>query len=207
MKVEERREQFVKAAIEVMAREGLDRATTRRIAEHAGTAQAAIHYAFRGKDELLTAVIGTVTEQVEQILRDAVTPEKGLAAAIGDAARAFWAFVVGDDGLQLMQYELMIYCRRNSGFEWLAAWQYTRYCACVEDVFRSALAHETSPPPMDLAALTRFLVAAIDGLIIQYEVHHEDEQSRRDIENVITCALSLAGLAPALPSLEPESPA
>ncbi|MGW3248251.1 TetR/AcrR family transcriptional regulator [Streptomyces sp. NPDC001070] len=207
MKVEERREQFVKAAIEVMAREGLDRATTRRIAEQAGTAQAAIHYAFRGKDELLTAVLGAVTEQVEQILRNAVTPERGLAAAIADAIRAFWDFAVGDDGLQLMQYELMIYCRRNPGFEWLAAWQYTRYCACTEDVFRSALAHEASPPPIDLAALVRFVVAAIDGLIIQYEVHHEVEQSQRDLENVITCAIALAGLAPGFSRTPLKDPA
>lgn len=207
MKVEERREQFVKAAIEVMAREGLDRATTRRIAEQAGTAQAAINYAFRGKNELLTAVIGAVTEQVEQILRDAVTPERGLAAAIADAVHAFWAFVVGDDGLQLMQYELMIYCRRNPGFEWLAAWQYTRYCACAEEVLRSALDHEATPPSTDLAALVRFLVAAIDGLVIQYEVHHEVEQSRLDVENVITCATALAGLAPWPGSLKSEDPA
>jgi AcrR family transcriptional regulator len=153
-----------------------------------------MHYAFRDKNELLTAVIGAVTEQVEQVLRDAVTPERGLAAAIADAVRAFWAFAVGDDRLQLMQYELTIYCRRNAGFEWLAAWQYTRYCACAEDVFRSALAHEASAPPIDLAALVRFLVAALDGLIIQYEVHHEAEQSRRDVETVIASAIALAGL-------------
>jgi AcrR family transcriptional regulator len=194
MKVDERREQFVKAAIEVMAREGLDRATTRRIAEQAGSPQAAFHYAFRDKNELLAAVIGAVTEQVEQVLRDAVTPERGLAAAIADAVHAFWALVVGDDGLQLMQYELMIYCRRNPGYEWLASWQYTRYCSCAEEVLRSALAYEAAPPSIDLAALVRFLVAAIDGLVIQYEVHHEIEQSRIDVENVITCTTALAGL-------------
>ncbi|MFJ2726100.1 hypothetical protein [Streptomyces collinus] len=38
----------------------------------------------------------------------------------------------------------------------------------------------------------RFLVAALDGLIIQYEVHHYAEQSRGDMENVITVATALA---------------
>ncbi|WP_034260949.1 TetR/AcrR family transcriptional regulator [Actinospica robiniae] len=203
IKVDERREQFVRAAIEVMSREGLDRATTRRIAEQAGAPQAAMHYAFRDKNELLTAVIGAVTEQVEQILRDAVTPERGLAAAIADAVHAFWSFVVGDDGLQLMQYELMIYCRRTPGFEWLAAWQYTRYAACTEEVLRSALEHETEPPSVELPALVRFLVAAIDGLVIQYEVHHEAQQSQHDVENVISSAITMAGLGPRLgPALD-----
>jgi hypothetical protein len=42
------------------------------------------------------------------------------------------------------------------------------------------------------------VTATIDGLVIQYEVHHEVEQSRLDVENVITCATALAGLAPGL---------
>lgn len=130
------------------------------------------------------------------MLREAVTPEHGLAAAITDAVHAFWSLVVGDDGLQLMQYELMIYCRRTPGLEWLAAWQYTRYAACAEDVLRAALEHEADPPALDLPALVRFLVAAVDGLIIQFEVHHQPEQSRRDVENVIACALALAGARP-----------
>ncbi len=60
---------------------------------------------------------------------------------------------------------------------------------------RSALAHEAVPPPVNLAALVRFLVAAIGGLVIQYEVQHDVEQTRRDVDNVITCATALAGLA------------
>ncbi len=79
-----------------------------------------------------------------------------------------------------------------------AAWQYTRYCACAEEVLRAALAYEATPPLVDLAALVRFLVAAIDGLVIQYEVHHEAEQSRVDVENVITAVTALAGRAPRL---------
>ena len=103
-----------------MARDGLDRATTRRIADEAGASQGVFHYVFRDKAELLAAVIGAITEQVEQVLRDAVDPRKGLAAAIRDAVQVFWQHVLADDGLQLMQYELVIYCRRTPGLEWLA---------------------------------------------------------------------------------------
>ncbi|RZU76818.1 TetR family transcriptional regulator [Micromonospora kangleipakensis] len=196
MSAEARREQLVEAAIEVMSREGLERATTRRIAQQAGTAQGAMHYAFRDKNELLTAVVGAVTVQVEQVLRDAVDPARGLAAAIDDGLRAFWRFVVGDDGLQLMQYELAIFCCRTPGYEWLAAWQYTRYAAAVQEVFQAAIDHEPGPQEVDLPGLCRFVVAAVDGLILQYEVHHDIDQSERDLSNVIRCAVILAGLTP-----------
>ena len=197
MSVDARREQFVRAAIEVMSREGLDRATTRRIADHAGAAQGAMHYAFRDKNELLTAVLGEITRQVEQVLRDAVDPTQGLAVAIEDGLQGFWRFATADDGLQLAQYELTIFCRRTPGFEWLATWQYTRYAAAAQEVFQAAADHDATPPTIDVADLCRFIVAAVDGLLIQYEVHHDAEQSERDLRNVIRSAVALAGHPPA----------
>ena len=115
MSAKARREQFVEAAIRVMSREGLDRASTRRIAEEASAPHGTFHYAFRGKNEMLMDVVGAVTRQVENIFANAVAPRRGLAAAIGDGLRAFWRHVVGDDGLQLMRYELMIFNRRAPG--------------------------------------------------------------------------------------------
>ncbi|WP_327188127.1 TetR/AcrR family transcriptional regulator [Streptomyces sp. NBC_01334] len=194
MSVEARREQFVKAAIEVMSREGLDRATTRRIAEYAGAPQGAVHYAFRDKNELLTAVVGEITNQIEQVLRDAVDPAKGLDAAIHDGLHAFWAYAVGDDGLQLMQYELTIYCRRTPGLERLAEWQYTRYSRTAQEAFQSALDQEPKRRPLgiDLTELARLTVAMMDGLVIQYEVHHDRERSRIDLGHAIRAAVTLA---------------
>jgi AcrR family transcriptional regulator len=174
-----------------MAREGLDHATTRRIAEEAGAPQGFFHYVFRDKAELLAAVIGAVTQQVEQVLRGAVDPSKGLAAAIEDAVRAFWRHVLTDDGLQLMQYELVIYCRRTPGLEWLADWQYARYTAAAMEVLGAAAEHDTAQSAISLDQLVRFLVAAVDGLVLQYTVHHDAEQSQHDVSNVIAAARAL----------------
>jgi AcrR family transcriptional regulator len=194
MSAEARREQFVRAAIEVMSTSGLDQATTRRIAEHAGAPQAALHYAFRDKNELLAEVIKEVGTEVERVLRAAIRPEKGLVAAISDGLSAYWEHVVGDDGLQLLQYELTIFSRRTPGQEWLADVQYARYVAVVEDAFGEALAHEADPPPVDLGALARLAVAMVDGLILQYEVHHDAERSRADLATAAHLAIHLTGL-------------
>ena len=196
MSAQARREQFVGAAIRVMSREGLDRATTRRIAEEAGVPHGTFHYAFRDKNELLTEVVAAVARQVETILTEAVDPRRGLAAAIGDGLRAFWRHVVGDDGLQLMQYELMIFSRRTAGYEWLAEWQYARYTAAALEVLRRGAEHEAQAPWIDLADLARFLVAAADGLVIQYEVTHDEQACLRDLEQVIRAGALLAGVTP-----------
>jgi AcrR family transcriptional regulator len=177
-----------------MAREGLDHATTRRIAEEAGAPQGIFHYVFRDKTELLAAVIGAVTQQVNQVLEDAVDPRKGLAAAINDAVLAFWQHVLADDGLQLMQYELVIYCRRTPGLEWLADWQYTRYVAAATEVLSPAAEHDTAQSSIGMDQLARFLVAAVDGLVLQYTVHHDAEQSQHDVANVIAAGIALTGL-------------
>jgi len=198
LSVDERREQFVRAAITVMSQEGLDRATTRRIADVAGAPQAALHYAFRDKEELLVAVVGEVTSEVERILRAAVDPGAGLEAAVRSASAAFWDHVVGDDGLQLMQYELSIHCRRTPGLEWLAEWQYNRYVMVAQDVFAAAADADPSVDDVDVAALSRFIVAATDGLILQYEVHHDRALAARDSALTVRAAMLLVrgGLPP-----------
>lgn len=192
----DRREQFVEAAIRVMSREGLERATTRRIAEEAGTTQGVFHYAFRDKNELLTDVVAAVTAGVEAVLREAIDPRLGLAAALEAGPRAYWAHITSDDGLQLMQYELTIFCRRTEGFEWLAEWQYARYTAVTMEAFAEAAAHDSRPPAIDLADLANFVVAGMDGLVMQYEVSHDTERSERTLDQIIRSAIFLAGLKP-----------
>ena len=154
------------------------------------------HYAFRDKNELLTEVVAAVTRQIETILREAVDPARGLAAAIEDGLRAFWRHAVSDDGLQLMQYELMIFSRRTAGYEWLAEWQYARYTSAALDVLQRGAEHEAVPPRIDLADLARFLVSAVDGLVIQYEVTHDAQRCDQQLENVIRAGTMLAGAAP-----------
>ncbi len=199
MSTKDRREQFVEAAIKIMSREGLDRATTRRIAAEAGTPHGMFHYAFRDKNELLTEVVAALTRQIENILRDAIDPTRGLAAAISDGLWAFWDHVVSDDGLQLLQYELVIFCRRTKGYEWLAEWQYARYTSAALEVLQMAAEHEPIPPGVDLTDLANFLVAAVDGLVIQYEVTHDAERCMRNVEHVIKAGTLLAGLKPRSP--------
>ncbi|MGI5467153.1 TetR family transcriptional regulator [Streptomyces sp. CA-132043] len=51
-----RREQLVEAAVQVIAHEGADGATTRKIADGAQSPLASLHYCFQNRENLLLAV-------------------------------------------------------------------------------------------------------------------------------------------------------
>lgn len=62
-------ERILAAAVEVIEREGAERATVRMIAAEAGVNLAAINYHFRSKDELMEAAIRSTWEHASRDLR------------------------------------------------------------------------------------------------------------------------------------------
>lgn len=182
--VAERREQLIRSALAVMSEEGLDAATTRRIAEHAGVQLAIVHYAFDTKQTLLTAVVERVTDDVAATVSTAIEGSTSLRAAVEDSIAGFWSMVEESPGLQVMQYELTTYALRRPELAWLAQWQYERYCEAVEVAYRRVLGdgERTAVP---LPQLVRLVVAGVDGIILQFVVHRSVRRARQDLRNLI----------------------
>jgi hypothetical protein len=110
----------------------------------------------------------------------------------------FWTTLVEDqEGLQIIQYELTIYALRTPGLESMARWQYDRYARIVAAWCQEAASNagETCAVPFD--TLARVLVAAVDGLVLQYVCDPDVTRSREDLHAVIEMAVSLASPAPA----------
>ena len=69
MSADERRAQLVEAAIAVMTRDGITKATTRAIVGEAGVPLGVFHYCFDSKAALLERVVTTLHERaVERVL-------------------------------------------------------------------------------------------------------------------------------------------
>lgn len=66
-----RRQDFVEAAVKVIAEHGAAGATTRRIAAAAGAPLASLHYVFHTKDDLFLAVYVSLMKQIESHPTDA----------------------------------------------------------------------------------------------------------------------------------------
>lgn len=62
-------------------------------------------------------------------------------------------------------------------------------------VLGAAAEHDAGEREIALEQLVRFLVAALDGLVLQYAVHHDAEQSQHDVSNVIAAGVALTSLS------------
>jgi AcrR family transcriptional regulator len=175
--VEERREQLIDAAIQVLATEGLGRATTRNITEQANLALGAFHYAFRSKDELLESVIERVVSATERVLQDAAEdvrddPDR----AIPRMLEKFWDFIDETPDLQLAQYELTVHALRNPKMRRLAVDQHQRYTSASRGVLDQV---PGSPEGQDAEDLARYIAATMDGLALRRLVEEAVEAARR----------------------------
>ena len=171
--VDERRQQLVDATIQVLAEEGLSRATTRRITDQAGLALGAFHYAFRSKDELLEAVIERVANGVEGVFTDAAekNPPADLTEAVTQIVTGFWDFIEESPDLQLAQYELTLHALREPSLRKFAVKQYERYSEAVGNALDR---FDDAPTGQDRDDIARFVVATIDGLVLHSFVDGSD---------------------------------
>ena len=193
-----RSKQLVSAAQAVLTRDGVGSLTMRAVAKEAGVLLGTVTYVFPSKEMLLRAVIEDVVAGIAEVLKSslATATGRGLEHAIREGVQRFWATLVEDqEGLQIIQYELTIYALRTAGLESMARWQYDRYARIVAAWCQEAASNagETCAVPFD--TLARVLVAAVDGLILQYVCDPDVTRSREDLQAVIEMLVSLAAPA------------
>ena len=188
----DRRTEILEATIRVLARDGLAQASTRKLAAEAGINQATLLYHVGSKDELLLAVLREMMNQTREIVLDAADERLTLREAIARSIRAFWHHVETSPELQVMQYELTLYALRNPDAAWLAREQYSGYGEVVEGVLRDACERQGITCAVPYDALARFIVAGLDGLILQFVSDQNTDRARRDLDLLIAAVIGLA---------------
>ena len=189
--VEVKRGEILAAAIRVLARDGIAETTTRKIAAEAGVNQAMLRYYFGSKDELLFAVSQEMMRLTAEIAREAASTQSNLRKAIAGSLKAFWAHVESAPELQVMQYELTLYALRTPDAAWLAKQQYDGYSAVVETLFSEAFANANQACTLPFAELARFVIAGLDGLILQFISDRNLQRARRDLDHLIAATIAL----------------
>ena len=191
-----RSKQLVAAAQAVLIRDGVGRLTMRAVAAEAGVLLGTVTYVFPSKEMLLRAVIEDVTAGIAEVLKSSADTGRGLEHAIREGAQRFWTTLVEDqEGLQIIQYELVIYALRTPGLEGMARWQYDRYARIVAAWCQEAASHAGETCAVRFDTLARVLVAGIDGLILQYVCDPDMTRAREDLQAVIEMVVSLASPA------------
>jgi AcrR family transcriptional regulator len=180
--VDARRELLVEAAIRVMVRDGVAKATTRSIVAEAGMALAAFHYSFRSKQELLENVIRTITAHTLDQAVERLSAEGGVEDKVRAALDSYWQHLVANPGEHRVTYELTQYALRHPGLATVAKRQYEAYIEeaskLIDALAQSSDVTWTAPVPV----IARYLIAVMDGLTLLWLNVGDDDAARAALE-------------------------
>ena len=200
MSAEDRRERLVDAAIAVMTREGVVRATTRAIAAEADMPLGVFHYAFRSKSELMAMVIQRIARQSKSGIDDAVLASG--AADLLEVTRAgllaYFEHVVEHPNAHLVPYELTTNALREPELEGLAAQQYDYYLHENEELLAAAAAVFGVEFEVPLSVVSRWVFSTMDGLALNYLARGDADEAREVVE--LTARAMVAMVRPAPPT-------
>ncbi|MCX4452237.1 TetR/AcrR family transcriptional regulator [Streptomyces sp. NBC_01340] len=178
MAASDRRAELLEAAIRVMARDGVAKATTRAIVNEAGMTLGAFHYCFDSRAQLLERVTETLTERYVAEVRGLFAPHKDIRESVLDSLHAFWKGFEANPGEHQISYELTQYALRNPGFENIARRQYEIFLAAFASLLELAADNAgiewTQPVPI----LARYVHSVIDGLNMTWLVDRNSDHSQ-----------------------------
>jgi AcrR family transcriptional regulator len=174
---EVRRQQFIDAAIVVIARDGVDGATTRRIAQEAGAPLATLHYCFQTKENLLWAVFEYLAEMVRTDLEERVPQGQSTASIAVQVLTETLLAAIDRPAANRAQLEIWLWAERNDPE--VALRLYDMYVKVWRDRLRAA----KSPLPEDeIESVAMVLLGLVDGLNNQLIAHGDEKLLRREID-------------------------
>jgi AcrR family transcriptional regulator len=171
--VDQRRHELVRAALAVMARDGVAAASTRAIVAEAGMPLGTFHYCFRSKQELLRELTSAVVDQEMRAAAAVIRAGRDLRETLHNGLRSWWRLVEDAPGHQQVLCELTQYSLRTPGMEDLARHQYDVYRSSAAEVLALAAssAGREWTVPVDLVG--QLAVAMFDGVILGWLVDRD----------------------------------
>lgn len=193
-----RRQELVEAAIRVMARDGVAKATTRAIVSEAGMQLGFFHYCFRSKQELLLQVIEIINDRNMRAVLEHIKPRGDLRETLTASVGAYWANVEENPGEHQVTYELTQYALRSPGLAAVARKQYENYLASSTEflvAIAEAAEHKWTVP---LPVLARQVQIMIDGATLAWIVDRDSDATRAVFDRV--CEQLVASARPRGPA-------
>lgn len=176
---EEKVERLQAAAITVIARHGVTEASTRAIATEAGLNLATVHYAFNGKDDLLTSLLERVLADTSRLITAVAQDCETAQEAIARMAQAYWEHAIQNPDLQRVNFELGLYTLTNTEYRERSQQQFSALHDHVGGLFQRFLPQWSTE---QVAVLTVACISTMEGLAMQFLV----------MQNQATCEQALA---------------
>ncbi|QSE86286.1 TetR/AcrR family transcriptional regulator [Rhodococcus koreensis] len=179
----ERRAELVAAAVRVIAADGVDGATTRRIAQEANAPLATLHYCFATKEVLFAAVFEHVAGQYREVLtRNDVHGDVAITARALLRGVMEWYLANPDFGAAIV--ELISWGQRQEGQQ--AEMVYNEASATLRAILESAAtAADQLVDPHTIDALTYIVSTLSDGFALNWLVFTDPPAAERQIELIL----------------------
>ncbi|MFK4762400.1 TetR/AcrR family transcriptional regulator [Microbacterium sp. ZW T5_45] len=174
----QRREELIAAAIRVIAREGVAAATTRAIVAEAGMPLGAFSYIFGTRDELMHAVIETITEHERFAAEAGSIDASSIETAILSGLNAYIDLLVADPQRELASLELGLFAARHSADGQMRT-QWETYVVNGVQLLQYAAQLTGTSWTISVAELARSLVALLDGITLAWLADRDTDAARR----------------------------
>jgi len=201
----DRRAALIGAAVRVIARSGLAAATTRAIVAEAGMPLGSFHYVFDSRDDLIAAVIETVTAQEHDAALAALPsteqPGGDLGSILRQGLHSYLDLLVADPQREQALLELSLYAMRQAPSAPQTTDQYRAYYDAAAHSLQLAAAASGTEWSVPLAQAARLLVALTDGLTSTWLADRDTGAAR---DTIAFAADALARLA--RPAAAPGTP-
>lgn len=193
MSAEDRRDKLVEAAIRVMTRDGVARATTRAIASEAGMPLGVFHYAFHSKQELVTRVTETIAQQSKADMDRVVFAGEtvDLYEVLLSALTAYFDHVVAHPQEHLVTYELTTAALRDPELEDVARRQYDYYLKENEELLLAAAEYFGFEFIEPVGVITRYALSVMDGLALNWLARGNEEEAREVLRLTARTAVAM----------------
>lgn len=184
MSADERRAALVEAAIRVMAREGVAKATTRAIVAEADMRLGFFHYCFNSKEELLLQVLDGINERNTRAATQNIDPQRTLRETVKASIDAYWAHVESNPGEHQVTYELTQYVLRDPTLAKVARKQYDNYATAATTVLETISAATRMEWTVHLPTLARFLHNTLDGATLNWIIDRDTHKARAVLDQL-----------------------
>jgi AcrR family transcriptional regulator len=188
----ERRPQLIKAAIDLMTREGIAAGSTRAIAAELGVAQATVHYTFGTKEELYRAVMEQLTQGLVTQVEQAAPTHASFEETIATLAEALWRTVLEQPASHRLLTELTMYALRTPRLSDALRGHYSEISAVTTKLITEAAERTGHQLAQPAEAIARFFLAGFDGLSMQHLSLPDEEAEWICLRALIAAVLAMA---------------
>lgn len=174
----QRRQQFLEATIDVVAKHGVRGATTREIANEAQAPLAALHYCFESKDQVLFEVHQMQLRSLVDLLPEGDS-RVGMAAAAVRIIESAVDRCIRHRNWSLANAELEFWAQRHGDGSVDGTKSYEIYNHRVEETLRASCKKGDDPSLAE--PLSGLISVLVDGLNFQWFVYQDEPRLRADL--------------------------